>query len=356
MLSINHNNMKSMNRSGKPAVFSASIAILCLAIVACRVLTTPTPNVETVPQPTSMATGVLSTFTAPAAASQPKLPESTKPIPTETPIPTTPTATQVETARFAVIGDYGEGNQGEQDVADMITGWKPDFIITTGDNNYPSGSAETIDYNIGKGYHSFIYPYMGGFGEGANRLRFFPSLGNHDLNSLDGQPYYDYFELPGNERYYDFNWGPVYFLALNSDSREQDGISRGSNQAKWAKARLEASAAPWKVVYFHAPPYSSGPHGSSEWMRWPFSEWGASVVLAGHNHIYERLSVDGFPYFVNGIGGGPIYSFDTVSEFSQFRYNDDYGAMLVTVDPSRMLFEFFNRTGMLIDRYQLNQE
>ena len=24
-------------------------------------------------------------------------------------------------------------------------------------------------------------------------------------------PYLDYFTLPGNERYYDFTWGPVHF-------------------------------------------------------------------------------------------------------------------------------------------------
>ena len=40
--------------------------------------------------------------------------------------------------RFAVIGDFGSGNQDEQDVADLVESWDVDFIITTGDNYYLS--------------------------------------------------------------------------------------------------------------------------------------------------------------------------------------------------------------------------
>ena len=102
--------------------------------------------------------------------------------------------------RFAVIGDYGTGRQNEADVAAMIKSWKPDLIITTGDNNYPDGAAETIDENIGRFFHEFIAPYKGSYGNGAQENRFFPSLGNHDWHAKDAQPYLDYFTLPGNER------------------------------------------------------------------------------------------------------------------------------------------------------------
>jgi TPP-dependent pyruvate/acetoin dehydrogenase alpha subunit len=51
--------------------------------------------------------------------------------------------------RFAVIGDYGTGSKAEAEVASMVAGWKPDFIITAGDNNYPLGAASTIDVHIG---------------------------------------------------------------------------------------------------------------------------------------------------------------------------------------------------------------
>ena len=36
-------------------------------------------------------------------------------------------------------------------------------------------------------------------------------------------------------------------------------------------------------------------------MRWTFQEWGASVVLSGHDHTYERILMGGFPYFVNSL-------------------------------------------------------
>jgi hypothetical protein len=130
-----------------------------------------------------------------------------------------------------VIGDYGLAGSPEAAVADMIKSWQVEFIITTGDNNYPNGAAETIDANIGQHYHDFIYPYFGEYGEGAEQNRFFPSLGNHDWYTAAAQPYLDYFSLPGNERYYDFIWGPVHFFALNSDFNEPDGIHANSAQA-----------------------------------------------------------------------------------------------------------------------------
>ena len=52
--------------------------------------------------------------------------------------------------RFAVIGDYGIDSAAEARVARMVASWNPDFVITTGDNNYPDGAAATIDANIGK--------------------------------------------------------------------------------------------------------------------------------------------------------------------------------------------------------------
>ena len=44
---------------------------------------------------------------------------------------------------LAVIGDYGINSAGEARVAAMIKSWRPAAILTTGDNNYPSGSALT---------------------------------------------------------------------------------------------------------------------------------------------------------------------------------------------------------------------
>jgi hypothetical protein len=65
--------------------------------------------------------------------------------------------------------------------------------------------------------------------------------------------------------------------------------------------------------------------------------------------------VDGLPYFVNGVGGGGLYNFGTPLPESQFRYNANYGAMLVTASMANVRFEFYNRTGKLIDLYELQK-
>lgn len=331
----------------KPIRNLLSTAVLSLVLLACGVLSTPpTPT----PRP---ATAPTSTPTQPPV---PTTPPAT-PTPTSTPLALiTPTPAPVLPIRFAVIGDYGSSGPALQAVADLIKSWDVDFIITTGDNNYPSGWAATIDRNIGQYFHEFIYPYDGEYGPGSDVNRFFPSLGNHDWDTPLAGPYLDYFTLPGNERYYDFVWGPVHFFALDSDSREPDGIASSSVQATWLKEALAASTAPWKIVYMHHPPYSSATHGSTPPLQWPYREWGASAVLAGHDHVYERILLDGFPYFTNGLGGSPHrYTFDENNlPGSQVRYRELHGAMLVEADTQQITLQFININGEVIDSYTIS--
>jgi hypothetical protein len=256
---------------------------------------------------------------------------------------------------FAAIGDYGSGDQAEADVAKLILSWQPEFIITLGDNNYPYGAAEFIDEAVGQYFHSYIYPYLGSRGAGAQVNRFFPSLGNHDVKTDNGQPYYDYFTLPGNEHYYDFTWGPLHFFALNTNDSEPDGVRASSKQADWLKAGLAASTSDWNIVYMHYPPYSSGTHGSTDWARWPYGEWGADVVLSGHDHTYERLFENGLTYIVNGLGGNGRYDFLNVLDGSQMRYNGDYGAMRVEATNRNILFQFINRSNEVVDSYEMGK-
>ena len=51
--------------------------------------------------------------------------------------------------RLAVIGDFGTDSPDEARVAAMVKSWTPDYVLTTGDNNYPNGAASTIDVNVG---------------------------------------------------------------------------------------------------------------------------------------------------------------------------------------------------------------
>ncbi len=326
------------------------------------------------------------------------------------PAPHPQTSNQV---RFAVVGDFGSGSPYEQAVAEEIKRWRPDFIITAGDNRY---GRTTYDQVIGQ----FFCDYLTDAGQGAycdggafaaqaylplvvsenvfrrggatwrwllrwlacdswgseaseadhqafsGRNAFFPTLGNHDYSDGQGvQEYLAYFTLPGrdfqntsgNERYYDFIWGPVHFFMLNSNYQEPDGNTQTSVQATWLQTQLARSTSPWNIVVFHHPPFSSSSgHGSNPWMQWPFEAWGADAVIGGHDHTYERLQIGAIPYFVNGLGGQSRYGFAEPLPESVVRYNRDFGAMVVDADEDSITFRFVTRTGKVIDVYSLQTQ
>ncbi|MBI2332247.1 MAG: metallophosphoesterase [Chloroflexi bacterium] len=261
-----------------------------------------------------------------------------------------PASAQSDRVVFAVIGDYGKAGQPLLDVSTLIKTWNPDFIVTVGDNNYPDGAAFTIDDNIGQYFHEYIFKYKGKYGSGSPTRRFYPSLGNHDWTT-GAKAYFDFFGYYNPVTYYDFIQGPVHFFVLDSDRNEPDGISSDSAQGRWLRKTMPVSTSPFNVVVFHHAAYSSGRHGSTEYMRWPFKEWGADAILTGHDHIYERLLVNGIPYFVNGVGGAEIYNFNNILPESQVRFNQDFGAMRVEATSITMKFQMFTRAGVLVDEY-----
>lgn len=263
-----------------------------------------------------------------------------------------------QNVRFAAVGDFGMAGAAELAVSNLIHAQAPDFILTAGDNNYDVGSATTIDANIGQYYHDFISPYLGSYGAGAATNKFWPVLGNHDWgnafpNPPGANPYLAYFTLPGNERYYEFTQGPVHFFMLDSDPNEPDGNTPSSLQAIWLQTRLAAAAEPWKIVVFHHAAYSSAQHGSSANMQWPFQSWGASAVIQGHDHVYERVVLSGFPYMTSGLGGRSLYGFNAPIPGSKVRYNADYGALFCDATPTSLLFTFKNTSSTVIDTYSL---
>ena len=259
-------------------------------------------------------------------------------------------------ALFAVIGDYGMDTPGEAKVAELVKSWKPDHVITTGDNNYPSGERSTIDKNIGKYYAEFIGGYTGQYGPGSDTNRFWPVIGNHDYYGPEGlQPYLDYFPmLPGNKRYYEVRLGKVHLFALNSDYNEPSGVTADSGQAMWLKEKLEGSDACFKIVALHHPPYSSGEFGVP-YMDWPYAEWGADVVLGGHEHLYERLLVDGIPHVLNGLGGANLFEFKTILPESLVRFTGDFGAMLGVVEETGLRLELRTVGGLVADSFSIDK-
>jgi hypothetical protein len=145
----------------------------------------------------------------------------------------------------------------------------------------------------------------------------------------------------------------VHLFALDSDDREPDGNSEGSAQARWLEAALASSTACFNVVYFHHPGYSSSMHGSSLTMRWPFESWGATVVFAGHDHVYERFKVGGIRHFTVGVSGAELYAFGTPLPESEVRFTGERGAVLATAREDGIAFQFFADDGCEIDTFNV---
>ena len=93
----------------------------------------------------------------------------------------------------------------------------------------------------------------------------------------------------------------MHFVALDTEADY-------ATQMTWLEQDLAANQLPWKIIYMHKPPYSSGVHGSDKGLRnklAPLAEkYGVQLVLAGHDHNYERMKPqNGVAYVVTGGGG-----------------------------------------------------
>ena len=79
---------------------------------------------------------------------------------------------------------------------------------------------------------------------------------------------------------------------------------------------------------------------------------GATAVLAGHEHLYERIVRNDFPYFINGLGGAARYNFRSPPlAGSEARYNANWGAMYVEATSYYLYFAFIAVDGTWADSY-----
>jgi len=251
--------------------------------------------------------------------------------------------------RFAIVGDTGNSAAAGA-VANLIKARNVQHVLTTGDNCY---GRVTLATQVGSNYGNFV-----------RERRIWPSLGNHDYSDACGngsKAYLSYFNLPNNERYYDVVLGPVHFFVVNSDRREPHGVSGTSSQGRWFRDRIQRSSAAWQIVVFHHPPFSSGEHGSTPRMRWPWEQWGIDAVLNGHDHNYERIIRDDngdgrkLPYFISGLGGRSRDPVPGNVSGSVVRYSGEFGALFLDASPAQLKFEFRNIRGNIVDTYSVTK-
>jgi hypothetical protein len=191
---------------------------------------------------------------------------------------------------------------------------------------------------------------------GRHKARTHPTTGNHDYLTSRARPYFDYFgAAAGPERrgYYSFDLGAWHIISLNSSVP-----SALSDQAKWLRDDLAAHPNDCTLAYWHAPVFSSGPHGPDLTMRDAWSilyKAGVDIVLNGHDHIYERFAPQddkgqkdpehGIREFIVGTGGGGVYNFGRIAPNSEVRDNTTYGVLKLTLSPGRYEWEFVGIPG-----------
>jgi tartrate-resistant acid phosphatase type 5 len=78
------------------------------------------------------------------------------------------------------------------------------------------------------------------------------------------------------------------------------------------------------------------------------------LVLAGHDHTYERFVIDGLTYVVLGLGGARLYGFQGTLPYSEVRYNAAHGAALLEASDAGLKIQVFAADGKSIDRFVLN--
>jgi hypothetical protein len=235
--------------------------------------------------------------------------------------------------RFFVIGDYGTGLQPQRDVAAAMqkeykrlsaAGDAPRFVITTGDNIYADLNFGLASVNSGSSDRDWESKFFEPYGAMLSEIPFYPSPGNHDGNSSESRgdlpAYLDNFFFPKNipARWYTFQFADLaQFFSLDSTTNTLSGRVKpaylpGGEQFKWFQPTLAASKAPWKIPYFHHPPFNAGPfHGASlKDLRAfcdAFAASGVKVVFSGHEHNFQFSDRDpataGIQYVISGAGG-----------------------------------------------------
>ena len=219
---------------------------------------------------------------------------------------TAPTADSTKPVRFLAFGDSGGGGSDQYSLMEQMSTVPFDLIIHTGDLAYDDGTIDQFEDNV-----------FGVYAELFRNLPFFPAAGNHEYHTLQGAPFRAVFDLPAEngEKWYSYDWGRVHFAALDTEADYE-------TQAAWLDRDLAANTLPWKIVYVHKPPYSSGNHGSDMSLRKALApvleKHHVQLLLAGHDHSYERMKPqNGVAYVVTGGGGRGTYNVGT-SSFTAF--------------------------------------
>jgi hypothetical protein len=231
--------------------------------------------------------------------------------------------------KFIVLGDWGRNGEDHQkevahEMGVVARKFKPEFIISTGDNFYPNGVRSTRDHNWLASYEN-IYTAQ------SLQTDWYVVLGNHDYGG-DPQAEIDYtaidrkWNMPA--RYYsktfyingDTTLGILFvfidtspFLSEYYQGNKTNVQGQDTTAQKiWIEKTLSGAPAniKWKFVFGHHPVYTGGGRmnavetGEMKKLFKPiFEKYHVNAYICGHDHNLQYIKPPGFTrYFVSGAG------------------------------------------------------
>lgn len=316
--------------------FLVAIALLCLLAAGCTTAgESPGPSAAAPP-------------TTPGATAAPRAASSKSSAPARAAVPGVVVAAAGDIAcdpkHAAYKGGAGTPTECRQGAtSDLVLAMKPAKVLVLGDIQYEVGRLAAFQESYDKSWGRFK----------KNSL---PAPGNHEYGTGVTRGYFEYFGPKyGTKRksWYSTDVGGWHVISLNSNCAQIGGCQKGSAQEKWLRADLAASKAKCTLAIMHHPRWTSGLHGNSTQVDglWrTLAEAGADVVLAGHDHHYERLApldaagrVDeakGMRSFVVGTGGRSLYPSFGRATGSEVRDSQTFGVLKLTLSPASYAWEF----------------
>ncbi len=245
----------------------------------------------------------------------------------------------------------------QRQTSDLLLAAPLDAVLALGDLQYDCGA-----------YSGFLESYDPTWGRMKSITH--PAPGNHEYGTggADCDPagqaagYFGYFGTAAGEPgkgYYSFDLGAWHVIALNSNCSNAGGCQAGSPQEVWLRADLAAHPAACTLAFWHHPRFSSGVHGEMASMSafWrALYDYGADVVLNGHDHDYERFAPQtpdgaadptrGIREFVVGTGGKGFRQFPSgPAPNSETRQADTFGVLKLILRPTGYDWQFVPEAG-----------
>ncbi len=242
---------------------------------------------------------------------------------------TTPPASLDHPVRFAVLGDYGSGNDDEWAVGRLLAAQRPDFAVTAGDNSYLVAAGPLLDRNIFRPLADLM----------AN-APMYVCLGDHDTFFPGPGAISKAFDLPAGGGRHTVDWGPVQVVILGDQPNDPEAIA-------YARKQLGRPGPAVRFVVCHRPLQSGD-------AILPVLRAAHATVFSGHLHRYERRTVDGVQTFTVGTGGeGPGAPEHTKASPGAAVSLLDIGALMVEVRSDGVGYTFLDKRGRVLDHVVL---